>query len=869
MIHPFSVADAPSLGAVGGKARSLIEATAVGFNVPTGFVLDVEFFQPWLEQVRSDAAWQAFLDSAEDDTRAACDAVKAACGDLALTDVQRSELDEALGTLNADRCFAVRSSSPEEDLEGTSFAGGYETTLGVTRDTVEEALRTSFTSVFDERIVAYKRQHGMATDDPRIAVIVQEQVPSEVSGVAFSLNPRNNCYDEAVINANFGLGETVVNGHVTPDTYVVEKVRGEILERSVAAKSHAAWLVNGGGTEERDNAEPEAPSLTDEQALAVAQLAADAEAHYGAPMDIEWAIQGDTLYLLQSRPITAYVPLPAEMITEPGAQKNLYLDLIVLTQGFGDSLSVLGANLMGRMLVLLKGEIMIDAGVTGTLINMDGRHYLNLSSMLRSMGMPILSRIIASYDTPTRKIMESVDFKAEYRPQQLPEALKGARSNMVKMGLKVVPSLVKALVNLDKALKDYDDLFERDLARCRALAGEEMPFDEMQEALLALFGNQLSSMGVVGLPAIARPRIAKLFRDDPEAQDLLVTLEMDLPGNPTAEMGRRMFELASFEEIQATADGDSFEAKIRAGSYSAEFMSAYDAYMERFGCRGIKEIDIATPRAYENLPAFFDQLRAIDLGKDAIGAAERRRVEAHERLFELARARGKEKQARKLANTIRSAAGYREAPKFFFIQLVDLLHRRALTLADRLVVADRLDDPRQVFDLTPFQLGEAERDAGFDVRAAMERNLSARRHLDRVRNWPRVIDSRGKIPLQPVSETEDGLVGDPIAPGTVRGRAKVLHAPYEKPLEGGEILVTRASDPGWTPIFVNAAGVVLEVGGPLQHGAVIAREYGLPCVSGLDGVMDLIEDGQMIEVDGSAGVVRILDEPSAPVVEAA
>lgn len=869
MIHPFHVTEAPSLGAVGGKARSLIEATAAGFNVPTGFVLDVEFFRPWLDQVRSDAAWRAFLDCAADDTRAACDAVKAACADLALTDAQRSELDQALGGLNAEHCFAVRSSSPEEDLEGTSFAGGYETTLGVTRDTLEEALQTSFTSVFDERIVAYKRQHGMATDDPRIAVIVQEQIPSEVSGVAFSLNPRNNCYDEAVINANFGLGETVVNGHVTPDTYVVEKVRGEILERSVAAKSHAAWLVNGGGTEERDNAEPEAPSLTDEQALAVAQLAADAEAHYGAPMDIEWAIHDDTLYLLQSRPITAYVPLPPAMITAPGAQKNLYLDLIVLTQGFGDSLSVLGANLWGRMLVLLKGEIMIDAGVTGTLINMDGRQYLNLSSMLRSMGMPILSRLIATYDTPTRKIMESVDFQADYRPKQLPEALKGARSNMVRMGLKVLPSVVKAFMNLDKALKDYDDLFERDLARCRALAGEEMPFDEMQEALLALFGNQLSSMGAVGLPAVARPRIAKLFRDDPEAQDLLVALEMDLPGNPTAEMGRRMFELASFEEIQATPDGDAFEAKVRARSYSAEFMSAYDAYMERFGCRGIKEIDIATPRAYENLPAFFDQLRAIDLGKDVIGAAERRRVEAHERLFELARARGKEKQARKLANTIRSAAGYREAPKFFFIHLVDLLHGRALTLADRMVAAGRLDDPQQVFDLTPFQLGEAERDAGFDVRTAIERNLSSRRPLDRVRDWPRVIDSRGKIPLQPVSETEDGLVGDPIAPGTVRGRAKVLHAPYEKPLEEGEILVTRASDPGWTPIFVNAAGVVLEVGGPLQHGAVIAREYGLPCVSGLDGVVDLIEDGQMIEVDGSAGVVRILDEPSAPVVEAA
>ena len=860
MFHPFSTTPTPALGQVGGKARSLIEATAAGFNVPAGFALDVNFFQPWLDEVQAGSAWQAFLDSGDDDTRAACDGVKAACTSLALTDEQQAALGEALGTLNAEHCFAVRSSSPEEDLAGTSFAGGYETTLGVTPDTLEEALRTSFTSVFDERIVAYKRQHGMATDDPRIAVIVQEQVPSEVSGVAFSLNPQNNCYDEAVINANFGLGETVVNGHVTPDTYVVEKVRGEILERGIASKSHAAWLVNGGGTEERDNGDPQAASLTDEQALAVAELAADAEEHYGAPMDIEWAIHDSTLYLLQSRPITAYVPLPAGMITEPGAQKRLYLDVVVLSQGFGDSLSVLGADLWGRMLVLMKAEIMVDAGAEGTIVNMDGRQYINLSAMLRALGMSMMGSLIKTYDTPTRKILDSVDFKAEYRPKKLPEALEGARWKMAKTGFRLLPTVVRGFVNLEKSLRDYDRLFEGDLERCRALIGQETPFDEMQEALLALFQNQLQSIGAIAASMAARPRLARLFRDDAEARDLLVALEMDLPGNPTAEMGRRMFELASFDELQATEDGNAFEAKIRARSYSADFMTAYDLYMDRFGCRGIKEIDIATPRSYENLPAFFDQLHAIDLGTGAIATAERRRIEAHERLFEIARARGKEKQVRKLANTVRSAAGYREAPKFFFIHVVDLMRRRALTLAGRLVAAGRMDDPQEVFDLSPFQLGEAERDAGFDVRAAIERNLSTRRHLDRVRDWPRVIDSRGRIPRVPLSETEDGLVGDAIAPGTVRGRAKVLHAPYEKPLEEGEILVTRASDPGWTPIFVNAAGVVLEVGGPLQHGAVIAREYGLPCVSGLDGITDLIEDGQMIEVDGSNGVVRILDE---------
>ena len=121
-----------------------------------------------------------------------------------------------------------------------------------------------------------------------------------------------------------------------------------------------------------------------------------------------------------------------------------------------------------------------------------------------------------------------------------------------------------------------------------------------------------------------------------------------------------------------------------------------------------------------------------------------------------------------------------------------------------------------------------------------------------------MIDSRGRIFRAPSDDTGDGLVGDPIAPGVVCGPAKVLHEPYEKPLKKGEILVTRASDPGWTPIFINAAGVVLEVGGALQHGGVIAREYGLPCVSGLEGITEKVQDGQMLEVDGSNGVVRLI-----------
>ena len=202
----------------------------------------------------------------------------------------------ALGQFVEETLLAVRSSSPEEDLATASFAGGYETTLGVTRKTLEAALVSCFTSLLDERVVTYKQQNQLPLDNPRIAVIVQQQIASEASGVAFSLNPQNNAYDEAVINANFGLGETVVTGQVTPDTYVVDKVAQEILDRQVAAKAHAVWLRSDGGTEQRPNNHPDAPALTDAQALQVAALAESVESHVGHPVDIERAFYNGTLY---------------------------------------------------------------------------------------------------------------------------------------------------------------------------------------------------------------------------------------------------------------------------------------------------------------------------------------------------------------------------------------------------------------------------------------------------------------------------------------------------------------------------------------------------------------------------------------------
>jgi pyruvate,water dikinase len=253
VIYPFTSTPLPTLIEVGGKGLSLIKMTQADLPVPPGFVCPVTFFEPWLTALQATPEWTAVQKAIqnEEDLHPSTSALKTACAKLTITDEQEKQLTAALQALPGGNFFAVRSSSPEEDLEGASFAGGYKTTLGVTKDTMLAALQASFASAFDERVFVYKQQHGFAVERPRIALVVQQQITSETAGVGFSLNPLNNDYDEAVIDASWGLGESVVAGMVTPDHFVVDKVSKNILERKLGGKETVVTLTPIGGVQER------------------------------------------------------------------------------------------------------------------------------------------------------------------------------------------------------------------------------------------------------------------------------------------------------------------------------------------------------------------------------------------------------------------------------------------------------------------------------------------------------------------------------------------------------------------------------------------------------------------------------------------
>jgi pyruvate,water dikinase len=332
-------------------------------------------------------------------------------------------------------------------------------------------------------------------------------------------------------------------------------------------------------------------------------------------------------------------------------------------------------------------------------------------------------------------------------------------------------------------------------------------------------------------------------------------------------MGEALYNLAASEEIHRYNDADTFLYALKSGELCEEFISSWQGFLEEFGARCPKEIDVATPRPKENPAAVFEQAKKLALsiksGSESFFAINRKKREsAYQALLAEAHRMGKStaRQFEKNYRILYNFGGFRESGKQYITKAVDLFRQEALALGKRFVSEGRLENAEQVFDLSIDDIDRASANPTMELRELVQKRTAFTDRLRKSHFAVRIIDSRGKIFMPPVNLTENGgFSGIAISPGVVRGRAKVLHTANEKTLLPGEILVARATDPGWTPLFINAGGIALEIGGALQHGAVVAREYGIPCVSGITDATRFISDGQLIELDGSNGVVRILD----------
>jgi pyruvate,water dikinase len=299
-------------------------------------------------------------------------------------------------------------------------------------------------------------------------------------------------------------------------------------------------------------------------------------------------------------------------------------------------------------------------------------------------------------------------------------------------------------------------------------------------------------------------------------------------------------------------------------------MAAWKKFIDEYGHRGPREIDVAAPRYRDDPALLIDTLHSMQANAGSDNVREKfvhnqdERHKAYEYILdEVQKANpAKAKPFRAHYKTFEIFAGYRETHKFYIVFVIDLVRQRILEDARALYKSGRLQSVERIFDLTLEEIDTATKDSSLDLGALAKENRKPIDRIVRIRRMPPIIDSRGFIPRPPIptARGEGEVQGIPISPGVVRGCVKVLHSPSEKPFLKGEILVARATDPGWTPLFANAAAVILEVGGVLQHGALVAREYGLPCVAGVENATGIWKDGTLVEVDGAAGIVRLVKQ---------
>ncbi|MGN7250562.1 PEP/pyruvate-binding domain-containing protein [Arthrobacter sp. SAFR-014] len=869
--------DAHMVPEVGGKAANLGVLLAAGMPVPHGFCVTTAAYG------RAAAAAGVQPSEPAEQTRGRLESAPIP-GDLA------EDILAAYAGLGEDIPVAVRSSATAEDLPEASFAGQLDTYLNVVGpDSLLDAVRRCWASLWTDRAVAYRADHGIGQHPISIAVVVQEMVDADVAGVMFTANPLTGRRRETVIDAAPGLGEALVSGAVNPDQFTVDAATGAILQRSLGDKRAEIRPVPGGGTRQlrrQDGARQDGQQdgqqacLTDEQVRSLARAGGRVEELYGEPQDVEWAIAADGgIRVVQSRPITTLFPLPEPDIRDGGTRAYLCASLL---QGLTRPLTPMGLASFTLMSDSSRSAGNGPAAYRSAQIGM--RMYVDVTPLLRSKGgRRGLLRAMKVADA------RSVDVLAYLAADPRFALTKASKLASLKAGLGASPpfglvgQVLRAMVNPAAALervREADHELDRMLVLPEPVAGaqrldfvERLLTKEITPAVMRVLPPAAAGYVWLGLARLLLGRLA-------QAGELQAVLR-GLPHNVTTEMDLELWRTATLirEDPESVRTLTGEEPQILAGRYAdgtlpAACQGGLRAFLARYGHRTVAEIDLGVPRWSENpahlINALANYLRLADpeLAPDRAfrRAADNAEAKAAELAARAARSRGR-LFGRIVAHSLRRAretAGMREYPKFRLIVAFAVLRHQLQLVGEELADAGRAQVPDDVFflDLTEARVGLR----GADLRGlAAERRRSYQREMRR-RHIPRLLLSDGTdvetamaAQSRASSAAEPGaLAGAPASAGTVTGKARVILDPAGAHLEPGEILVAPSTDPGWTPLFMTAGALVMEMGGPISHGAVVAREYGIPAVVGVPDATLRIRTGDTVTVDGAAGTV-VLD----------
>jgi rifampicin phosphotransferase len=879
LIVDFSDIDSTMMDAVGGKALNLGIMSSAGLPVPGGFCVTTDGYRS-VVQGRLDDLMDK-LAGATDPGAVAAAAEEARRRVLALESPAelRTVITDHYNALGDDEPVAVRSSATAEDLAHASFAGQQDTYLNVVGAVgLLDGVRRCWASLWTDRAVSYRNANGIDHRSVALAVVVQRMIDAAAAGVMFTANPITGSRNETVIDASSGLGEAVVSGAVNPDHFVVNSVERRTVARRLGDKRMMITSLPGGGTQHRERADRSSEScLDDQQVLRLVDLGHQVQRLYGAPQDTEWALDSaGQFWLTQARPITTLYPLARTH--RPGLR---VLMCFSLAQGLTRPITPMGIaafRLIGSSVATALQMPPVEPLAGPPAMHAPGqRLYLDLTSVLRNRigRRAVIFGVLGMMETRASGVLKTL---AEWPDFSIIDSrdhtvLRHIASAVLRNKMPIRMAI--GLANPEWAYRGVA-ASERRLRRsltlsANATASQRLDFvgERLGEVLFVMLRTLPYAAGGYLMLAASR----RLLRDVAQPGELQEVLR-GLPHNITTEMDLELWELTEevrSDEASRMAFTDLAVPDLlqlyRERALPAVAQSGLQAFLRRFGHRAVAEIDLGMPRWSDDpsylLGVISNYLRLDESDLDPVSQFRAGAAKAESMITSLtSRAAERSRLRAKLAGwtlrRVRQLAGLREAHKFPLALAFAAMREHLRAIGRELAAVELLDQADDVFFL---DLGDLRRGlAGEDLRTLVaERREAYHQELKR-RHIPRLILSDGTEPeaLAAAAAGADGaLAGSPASTGTVTARARVVLDPIGAHLEPGEILVAPSTDPGWTPLFLTAGGLVMEMGGAGSHGAVVAREYGIPAVVGVPDATNKIETGQLITVDGTAGLVTL------------
>jgi pyruvate,water dikinase len=865
----FEEIDQTRVALVGGKGAHLGALSRIeGIRVPPGFCVTTEAFQRILSSAASiDERLDRLARSNAEDREAIRELsaeLRSAIEQLTPPDEVTEAITRALARLAEETppdpsrtaAYAVRSSATAEDLPTASFAGQQDTYLNVAGSAaVLEHVRRCWASLFTERAVTYRLRNGFDERKVSMGVVVQQMVFPRAAGVLFTADPVSGNRKVASLESSFGLGEALVSGLVNADVYQVREDR--VIARAIASKQLEIAASPAGGTERRaiEPQRQQQPALTDAEVVRLVQLGRRIEAHFACPQDIEWCADDAGFQIVQSRPITTLFPIPAA----EDAENHVYIS-VGHQQMMTDPIKPLGLSFWQ----LTTPRPMAEAG---------SRLFVDVTRILASAASRAsFLHMIGSSDPLLGDALQTLIERGDVLPPVAQDEQPGW----------VPPGAGHAEIETDPAIPAQ--LIARSQASIAAARREiqtrsgpallDFILADIEELKRVPFDPQ--GMRVIMAAIDASRWLNEQLEQWLGEKNVADTLTQSVPNNVTSEMGLALLDVADairphpelvafLEQVQ----DDEFMTRLPQLAGGREARDAIQRYLDKYGMRCAGEIDITRPRWSERpstlLPMILGNVKSFEPGagqrrfEQGRQEAWNKEQELLERLRALPDGEQKATETKRRIDRVRAFMGYREYPKYAMISRYFIYKQALLGEADRLVQAGVLRDREDIYYLRFQELHEVLRGQPVDEVVIQRRKEAFRSHA--ALTPPRVLTSDGEVVAGSYRRAElppGAFAGLPVSAGTVEGRARVILDLAEAELQPGDILVTAFTDPSWTPLFVAISGLVTEVGGLMTHGAVIAREYGLPAVVGVENATRLIRDGQRIRVHGTNGYVEIL-----------